>query len=84
MEAVKLAAGIGTVMARRLLIADALAGRFSTVQLRPRWQLQAAESSVPIDFAARPSSRVLSGTRLVSTPQFGVQAQVPSSCRLPT
>jgi hypothetical protein len=36
MEAIKLAAGIGTVLARRLLIADALSGRFTTVQLRAR------------------------------------------------
>jgi hypothetical protein len=50
-EAVKLAAGVGTVMARRLLVADALAGRFSTVQLRPRWHLQAADGSVSIDFS---------------------------------
>lgn len=36
LEAIKLAAGIGTPLARRLLIADALSACFSIVQLRAR------------------------------------------------
>lgn len=36
LEVIKLAAGIGKSLSRKLLIVDALAGRFTTVQLRAR------------------------------------------------
>lgn len=37
MEAIKIAAGVGSPLSRKLLLLDALSGRIHTVKLRTRW-----------------------------------------------